>query len=527
MTVTEPRPELLPELATFPAGREVRVEVRDLRPGTLCVRHLGEVVAEVPHDGHGLVSLGALTPGGYGVEAEGVRTALDVQREPRSRLRYGFVASFPPGRDPGGVAELARRLHLTAVQLYDWAYRHADLLGGGEEYVDPLGRPVSLPTVRALAAALRACGADPLGYAAVYAVGEEEWARWSHLALLRAGGEPWSLGTFLRIVDPAHPEWLEHLAGQLRRAVAETGLAGFHLDQYGYPRRARRADGARVDVAESFATLLAHLRAQLPAERLVFNQVNDFPTWRTAHSPQDAVYIEPWHPQDDLGDLARTVERARRAGKPVVLAAYQSVYRSADAASADTATALTMATLFSHGATQLLAGEEGNVLVDPYYVDNHPAEPGTLALLRRWYDFLVEHDELLMGPQEDVTTAYVGPYNDECDVVGLPCTGEPTAGAVWRRVVQVDGRLVVHLVNLLDQPDARWDAPRAAVRPVTGGVLRIRRVAGWPRVRVADPDGEGYLRDVPLRDDGEHVLAELPPLRVWQLVLVDPWGEEA
>src|SRR5690606_15757424 len=131
------------------------------------------------------------------------------------------------------------------------------------------------------------------------------------------------------------------------------------------------------------------------------------------------------------------------------------------------------------------------------------------------------------GPQEDVTTAYVGPYNDECDVVGLPCTGEPTAGAVWRRVVQVDGRLVVHLVNLLDQPDARWDAPRAAVRPVTGGVLRIRRVAGRPRVRVADPDGEGYLRDVPVRDDGEHVLAELPPLRVWQLVLVDPWGEEA
>ena len=31
-----------------------------------------------------------------------------------------------------------RRLHLTGVQFYDWAYRHADLLGGGETYDDAL-----------------------------------------------------------------------------------------------------------------------------------------------------------------------------------------------------------------------------------------------------------------------------------------------------------------------------------------------------------------------------------------------------
>ena len=44
------------------------------------------------------------------------------------------------------------------------------------------------------------------------------------------------------------------------------------------------------------------------------------------------------------------------------------------AADGDLATSFTMATLFSHGATQLLAGEAGRVLVDPYYVDNHVAE---------------------------------------------------------------------------------------------------------------------------------------------------------
>jgi hypothetical protein len=55
-----------------------------------------------------------------------------------------------------------------------------------------------------------------------------------------------------------------------------------------------------------------------------------------------------------------------------------------------------MATLFSHGATHLLAGEDGRLLVDPYYVRNWPAEPSTIDLLADWYDFLVAHDELLL-----------------------------------------------------------------------------------------------------------------------------------
>jgi dextranase len=50
----------------------------------------------------------------------------------------------------------------------------------------------------------------------------------------------------------------------------------------------------------------------------------------------------------------------------------------------------------------------------------------------------------------------------------------------------------------------------------------VRTVRGRvPRIRVADPDGVGHLVDVPLRADGDHVVAELPPLAAWQLVLVE------
>ncbi len=524
--------ELLPELGTVPAGQEVRIEVRGPAvPGRLVVRRLGDPVVRLEHDGGPEVSLGVLDPGGYGVElhrrGQVWRTAVDVQGDTRARLRYGFVADYAPERDPRGITDLVRRLHLTGVQLYDWAYRHANLLGGGELYDDPLGRPVSLETVRRIVGAVHRHGADALGYAAVYAVGNEEWETWRHDALLQAGGDPYGLGDFLRLVDPAAGDWLEHLGDDLAASVEQVGFRGFHLDQYGYPKRAVRPDGSRVELTDSFAGALDGLRRRLGSSRLVFNQVNDFPTWRTAQGPQDAVYIEPWHPHDTLDDLARTVTRARSlAGRrPVVIAAYQEVYRRAEAETADRSAALTMATLFSHGATQLLAGEADRVLVDPYYVRNHVAEASTKQLLKRWYDFLVEHDELLMAPAAtDVTYSYAGEYNDECDVRYHATTVDvrATAGTVWRRVLEVGDRLVVHLINLVGQPDTRWDAPRRAVPQVTGGELRVRRTGdAVPRVRVADPDGPGHLVDVAVHAEGEHAVAQLPALGVWQLVVVE------
>jgi len=527
--------ELLPERASFRVDEPVRVEVRGGEPraaGNVRVLRLGDIVGEVSHDGGAWVELGVLPAGGYGVELvrDGevlARTALEVASDTRGRLRYGFVAAYPPGADAEPVADTVRRLHLTGVQFYDWAYRHAELLGGGEQYDDALGQPVSLDTVRRYADAVRAAGADPLGYAAVYAVGPAEWGAWEHDALLDPSGAPYALGDFLFIVDPAAPDWLTHLREDLAASADRVGFTGFHLDQYGYPKLAERADGAVVDVAESFQTMIEWVRAELPEARLVFNQVNDFPSWRTASAPQDAVYIEPWEPQTTLGAIAATAARARLLGgeRPVVLAAYQHVYDSAEASAADRATRLTMAALASHGATQLLAGEADRILVDPYYVRNHVVEPSTAELLRRWYDFLVEHDELLLDPAiADVTAAYAGDYNGDLDVsyVDAAVSEEATAGKVWRRITAAGGRLVVHLVNLVGQDDTLWDAARHPFGDPGAGSLRVRTVRGRvPRVRVADPDAAGHLVDVPLRADGDHVVAELPPLAAWQLVLVE------
>ena len=528
--------ELLPTRTSYRPDQPVEVEIRALdAPGTLTVTHLGDPLRTVPVDADGVLDIGQLPPGGYGVELNGSRTAVEVVADARSVLRYGFVVDYRPDRELDGVRDNLRRLHLTGVQFYDWAYRHADLLGGGEEYADALGQPVALATVRRLVELCHQVGSDALGYAAVYAVGPEEWPKWEHDALLTASGEPYALGDFLFVLDPSAPDWLAHFGADLVAATEQVGFDGFHLDQYGYPKRAHRPDGQHVDVASAFCSMIEGVRRRLPDSRLVFNNVNDFPTWATAQTRQDAVYIEVWKPQLQLGHLAQTVTRARHCapGKPVVIAAYQHVYDSAPSWQADLATCFTMAALFSHGATQLLCGEADRVLVDPYYVRNHAIEPATAEMLQRYYDFSVAHTELLFrAGLVEVSSSFAADYNDDIEVTfgDVPVEQLPVPGTVWRRIVETPGHgYVVHLINLAGQPDTQWDAPRNRPADIGPGTFRIRRMGtGLPRVRYASPDGTPELTELTVEVDGDYVTGTLPAPYVWSLLLIEPSeaGEE-
>lgn len=522
--------DLLPTKVLFSPTDRVGIEVRGLtQRGDLVLRHLGDIVASLTVDSDGIADLGPLPEGGYSVELADARTAVEVTARPRAVLRYGFVVNYAPDRDLSAVADNLRRLHLTGVQFYDWAYRHADLLGGGEQYTDALDQPVSLGTVRRLVETCHSVGADALGYAAVYAAGPNEWPKWEHDALLTASGAPYALGDFLFLVDPAAPDWLEHFTKDLQDSTASVGFDGYHLDQYGYPKRAYRPDGLIVDVAESFCTMIEAVRSALPGARLCFNQVNDFPTWATARTSQDVVYIEVWKPQLELGHLAQTVTRARAVGdgKPVVIAAYQHVYDAAPAAESDRATALTMATLYSHGATHLLAGEADRILVDPYYVRNHTIEHSTADLLKRYYDFAVAHAELLFPPGiTEITGSFAADYNDDIDVsfTGVQTSEFARPGTIWRRITQDgNGRYIVHLINLLGQTDALWDAPRNIPQDPGAGTLRMRRLGPQlPRIRWADPDSQDYLVDIEFAVEGDYLSATLPAPYLWQTVVIDP-----
>lgn len=520
--------ETIPLKTTVAPGEDLAVEIRGASgPGTVTLRHLGRVVAETRLEaGAGVVRFPPQPRGGYRVhvrddDGDAAATALDVLDDPMERPRYGFVSSFEEGRDAGPVVDYARRLHLNVVQFYDWMYRHAELLPPAERYEDPLGRQLSLATVRSLASALRDVGSLPLGYSAVYAVGREARDKWSDAALVRPDGSPWTLGDdFLWLVDPSDARWISAYCEQLREARTAVGFAGFHLDQYGWPKRALRSDGAEVDLASAFVSLLAHLRGAVPDARLIFNNVNDFPTWATARAPQDAVYIEVWPPHDELRHLAELIARAKLLArrKPVILAAYLSSFRGVEEDSALSAARLVMATIFSHGGFHLLTGEDGAVLTDPYYPKHHRLSREGAELLRRWYDHAVGIGDLLFGPEAvDVTRTQVLGINEEIKIdAPLPVRVDPEPGCLWARVVETRAGTVVHLINLGGQDELAWDAPKQSPQVVAGArVAFFRSGRSEPEFFFADPDGKPGGEILESEPRGGYDVVEVPAFSVW------------
>jgi dextranase len=515
--------ELIPAKATFAPGEPIEIEVRG-GATTLSLWHLDRCVDELHvQPGETVARFRAQPEGGYGVEADGACTALDVLADPLTRARYGFVSNYDAGRDVDGVTENARRLHLNCVQFYDWMYRHAELLPPADDFTDALGRAISLASVRRLVDALHAVGALALGYAAVYAAGRDEWPEWEADGLFRSDGEPWTLGGFLWNVDPTSERWQVHFAADLERAQREVGFSGFHLDQYGAPKVALRRDGSRVELAAAFPALIERLARELPRATLIFNNVNDFPTWSTASSPQAAVYIEVWPPHERLAHIAQLIAKARALApdKSVILAAYLSTYAKAEDAAARAAQSLLLAAAFSHGGTVLLHGELQAALTEAYYVTHHETSDESQAAARAFYDFAVRYGDLLFDRSAvDVTRTSVGGVNEDVKVdAPVPVGVDAEAGSLWVRVVRARRGLLISLIDLSCQTDDRWDAPKEELRPLAGVRLSVERVdQAAPRFLFADPEDRPALLELAAGFDGRYDMVELPPFRTWALV---------
>lgn len=497
---------------------------------TLQVSHLGEVVTDTSCSGQG-ITLGLYPEGGYGVDvwsADGRllgSTAFDVLSNPLQRPRYGFVAHDSADIDVVALQRFARKFHLNAIQHYDWVYSYTTLVGPSDAYVDMLGNEVDVATLRAMIRAYHDCGAHAMGYAALYAIPSRDRAEWADVALFRADGTPYGFGDdFLDVVDPGAPRWRQVIIPAIADAYHEIGFDGFHLDQYGWPKFALRADGSTADLAESLPALVDELAQAVPGAELIFNNVNGFPLERTAACDQAALYTEVWPPRVELRDLAQLVQESRAAGDlPVIIAAYATVFHEVGGQAARDALRLTMATIFSSGASHLLLGEDGKILVHPYYVQCDPLDPETSDLMANWYDFLVRYGDLLLPRTvQDVTAALACEYNGDVVIEapeGVRVSVHPDAGTIWLRVMRVDDDLVVHLVNLTGQPEAGWDTPKQPIEKVTGLRLRARQPAHQPAPMVwFDPDQPGPGQNVPSQSDGVDQIAELPALDAWAVI---------
>src|SRR5690349_2107934 len=155
--------DALIERADSRPGDDVVLLLRCAEAGSANVHitHLGTLVVDqtvAVAAGTNRVVLGPFSPGSYAltatIAAQRAHTAFDVLEDRNARPRYGFVTDFRPHRtDTAAVASSFRAFHITHVQFYDWMYRHAQLLPPADEFVDTLGRELSLAVVRDFVAA--------------------------------------------------------------------------------------------------------------------------------------------------------------------------------------------------------------------------------------------------------------------------------------------------------------------------------------------------------------------------------------
>ena len=540
---------LVPSKASYLPGDSIHIEL-ELAPGeegkkfVVQLWHLDTLLLESPAMGSNFV-FAPQERGGYGVKvldpSDGMKsvgeTSFDVLHTPFERPRYGFVAEFGEGRSSDALVKTVKKLHLNMIQFYDWAYKYAQLVPDTDLYLDPLNRELSLTTVRGMTKALSEVGSKSMGYAAVYAVGGTEWEQWKHAGLFKSGGQPHRFtDDLLIVVDPSNEKWMEHFTEDLDQSMKEVGFDGFHLDSYGWPKKALRADGTICDLNNGFSKLLARIRRNVPNSLFMFNNVNDFPTWSTTQTNQDATYIEVWAPHTSLRHLGLLIDRALacRPGFPPILAAYLSVFSKAPVSEANDAARLVMATIFSHGGTHLLNGEGDVALVDPYYPKNHKAEESTAELMKNWYDFQVRYGDLLLAPEAvDVTRSYTGGINEDLIFTtqsGQAILTDPEPDSIWVRVVRTDLGLVIHLINLIGQDETNWDRRKSPIQDVKGLRLRFLKTLGvdlpyrveperspWPQHIETNDDGSDYL-EIDIPDFGAWAMVVLPNSERWKVV---------
>ncbi|HBE12720.1 MAG TPA: hypothetical protein DCY74_00975, partial [Clostridiales bacterium] len=296
-------------------------------------------------------------------------TAFDVVQNPAKVLRYGFLSDFDTKDSKETDVVWMNRLHLNAVQFYDWSYRHDNLVAEAEHYTDMMGKPVDLNVVREKINACHAHNMKTLGYGAIYAASQSFFHAHPDWALYTSAGEPLVfIDTFyLMDVERGSP-WHDHIIKEYVRAVGKVDFDGIHMDTYGFPKTAFTKDGKLIRMEEHFPNLINDTRkaiSQVKDENiLIFNNVGNWPVEEVARVDQDAVYIEVWDPNNRYCHLRQIILDARRAcgdKKQVILAAYLAPFRLDTPERALNALRYLLAACAANGATNLLFGAENGV----------------------------------------------------------------------------------------------------------------------------------------------------------------------
>lgn len=517
--------DIFPAKGTFTPGEPISflAELGTLTPADitihLAIYHLADSIAEIEiplslNPGAQRVALlwqaGTKTPGGYGARATLVgpereascSTAFDVLTTWTDYPRYGFLCDFSPNRrDIEPVLDMLLKYHINGLQFYDWQYRHDTLVSPTQNYVDPLGRLLSLNTVERFVGAAHQRGIAAMPYLAVYAAslefakGHPDWALYDDL------GTPYTFEGFLGLMDPSPGgAWIQHMLDQCGQVLEKLSFDGLHVDQYGEPRSGFNAAGEGVDIPGAFASFVELLKEHYGSASVTFNAVKNWPIDSLAVAPQDFLYIELWPSTPNYRDILNVVLEARgkSSAKPLVIAIYLPADRPINVRLVD-------ALILSGGGTRIELGEDQRLLSDPYFPKHQATDPQLRQILRAYADFTVRYGELIGPSAEDLA---------DIDLV--------VPDGVWSVARRSGTRLAINLINMRGLENPVWTGSHPAPQPLNNFPVRLSLSEKVKRVFGASPDNDDLAMEPfywRLGDQSCEVI--VPSLKFWTMLLIE------
>jgi dextranase len=364
-------------------------------------KHIVDIpVAARAGDSYGLHAALVDTESGKTLDTD--YTAVDFHESWFDAPRYAFLSEFGPGEDYEERANELLRRHVTAVQFYDWMYRHYQLLPPSADYTDILGRSISLVSVESAIAAAHSRGMAAVAYGSVYGAEAEYALDRPEELLYDETGTPISLGDIFYLQDVRPGSWRDRILGEYENVVRRLAFDGIHADQYGTETSGSVAydhAGSRVELGPALAGFIGDAQARVKdagADGIIFNFVTNWPLQDAAGERQLATYIEVWPPYTTMGHLAGLISSAKCLApeRQVILAAYMSC-ATEDPDAAEAATLLTSATIHAAGGFHLLLGEGTGILVHAYYPKFVRPGPYFQERLREHWDFVVRYGRYL------------------------------------------------------------------------------------------------------------------------------------
>jgi len=440
-------------------------------------------------------------------------TAFDVLSTWTDFPRYGFLTDFSASRaDPEAALKKLTRFHVNGLQFYDWQYRHDQLLAPAEQYVDPLGREMSLATIRKLVDAAHQHGMASMPYLAIYAASADFWRAHPDWALYDEAGNPIAFGeNFLGLMDPSSGSpWSGHLLAEGARALQEIPFDGLHIDQYGDPKFAWDSHRNPVDLPRAFVDFIQSASDQHPNRTILFNAVGNWPVEALADSAVDFMYIEVWFPDVKYRQLAEIVLNAVRLshGKAVVIALYLSASRPANNLLADSV-------ILACGGTRIELGEGARLLSDPYFPKHEEISSDLYSALRQLSDFAVRNGEWL--------SSYTLPIAEKDNWAASELNPEfiTADDSIMTVARHYPNSLAIQLVNFYGlDPRQRWDETHVAPMPCQNVSIKIQVDKRPSQISWDCPEQSDGLRMLDFEHSNGILTFQIPQINFTGLVAI-------